>query len=286
MVIKAVTPIHVGAGEAVAEVDQPIIRDSLGIPFIQASGLKGAIKAVLPDNLKKLLGSDPENPVKEPSKVKIYDAYPILVPARSLRGLYCYVSSPHLLKWFLNLRSFLSISNKDGYDFSDVLNQVEEGSALLIHKDMFDLGSISGNFEGKVMFNEEFFTIKEGNIDKLRNFLTDVIGMSDEVDRVAIISDDKIVGIVNKSLIRITRVRLEKEAKRVESGGLWTEEYIPKDTYFLSYVGCYLDDHNNVKDMLNELNGKLLFVGGLETIGRGLVHLKIFGWGRGGRHGG
>lgn len=51
-VVKVLTPLHIGAGQGLAHVDLPIVREvHTGFPFVPASGIKGALRE---QELKKL----------------------------------------------------------------------------------------------------------------------------------------------------------------------------------------------------------------------------------------
>lgn len=276
LVIKSITPIHIGSGESSREVDQPVVRDGLGIPYIPSSGLKGAIKASLPDGLKSLLGSEPDASSTIPSKVKFYDAYPVIFPVRSLRNLYCFVSSPYLLRWFLDIREFLNTGNKDEYNFANIIMNIDSNVAYSIDPGLFSLDILSQKFMGMAMFNEEFFQLKRLDSSEFNKFLDKFLGLDREsIRRVVLLSDDVIQRMINSSLLRVTRVRLEGHTKKVKEHALWSEEYIPRSTYFISYIESRELNSQKFNEILNDIDGKLLFLGGLETIGRGLVKLKV-----------
>lgn len=275
LIIKALSPIHVGSGEATGDVDQPVIRDSIGIPFIPASSLKGAIKAYLPTNLKGLLGSEPGERETKPSQVKIFDAYPILFPVRSLIGLYAYATSPYLLSWFLNMVESL---NMEEYNFSYVLRVGSEEDAYCVNPELFDLKKISPSLEGQSLFNEETFRLNTVNDQegKFKKFFTEVMDV-DDVDRIVMVDDSRILSLIEKSIMRTTRVALEEDVKKVRQRSLWTEEYVPRNTLYLSYISFEIksDNQSLFESLLKELDGSTIFIGGLETIGRGLIQLKI-----------
>ncbi len=285
LVIRALTPIHVGSGETSGDVDQPVIKDSLGIPFIPASSLKGAIKANLSDSsLKSVLGSDPGEQPSKPSKVKIYDAYPILFPARSLFGLYVYVTSPYLIRWYMDLQENINRNCWEKLDLNIFINNLDKDKALCIEANRFSLEKLGGKWRNRGLFNEEEFLLENINDNgKFKKFLENFLRLSeDEAKHVAVISDDRITSVINKSLIRYTRVALEDNIKKVREGALWTEEYVPRNTIYLSYISyeenlekTNKEDYQRISDLITSIKDSLMFIGGLETLGRGLVRLSI-----------
>ncbi|MGC8988418.1 MAG: type III-B CRISPR module RAMP protein Cmr4, partial [Infirmifilum sp.] len=69
------------------------------------------------------------------------------------------------------------------------------------------------------------------------------------------------------------RVRLDKERKTVNAGP-WSEEYLPMETVLVSLVLCRIREGKDPCDDLRKaLHGRAIFVGGKESIGRGLVKL-------------
>jgi CRISPR-associated protein Cmr4 len=80
----------------------------------------------------------------------------------------------------------------------------------------------------------------------------------------------------------ITRVRIDRKTKTVENGALWTEEHLPTDT--LLYVPLYANkgrkkhsqvDEQQVLDQIAALNNTHLQLGGDETVGRGIVRIRL-----------
>ena len=111
------------------------------------------------------------------------------------------------------------------------------------------------------------------------------MGLKDEP--IVLIGDDQIVNVVDKSTIKYWRNRLEMHRKVTVRGGLWSEEYIPDGTIFVSgfvktIYKASQDTHNiqnniDLIKILNEkLNNSLISIGGLESIGKGLVVLYTY----------
>ncbi len=80
----------------------------------------------------------------------------------------------------------------------------------------------------------------------------------------------------------ITRVRIDRQKKTVDKGALWTEEHLPSDT--LLYVPLYATKARKKNSLITEeqvltqiktLNNTYLQLGGDETVGRGLVRVRL-----------
>nr|KJR73065.1 MAG: hypothetical protein TU35_08045 [Thermoproteus sp. AZ2] len=96
---------------------------------------------------------------------------------------------------------------------------------------------------------------------------------------IAVVSDDDIVSLVNRSMLVQYRVRLNREKKTVEPGGLWSEEYLPQFALLYSGVYCRGVGGLSASDVCDKfkkfVNGKSFWIGGKETIGKGLAKFVV-----------
>jgi len=269
--IETITPLHVGAGAGRGEVDLPIDRDGFGLPYIPASGLKGALRDE-PEfdekERKELFGSPPQKGEKgekgQSGKLLIHDAYLLATPARSLRGVWALVTSPFLLKRFKMLAEVAesAIQKK----FESLLQLEIDGDKILVSED----GKRRLEVEGKIVLNEDFEL--EAVVDPKVSEVGSMF-LPEESWRLGLVSDDLIVEIVNTSLIRRARVALDDTAKVVRQGP-WEEEDMPPHSLFASLFLLHQEIGKNLREKLEKKVGEgYLILGGHETIGRGLVRL-------------
>lgn len=296
------TSIHPGVGRSEgAHVDLPVQRDEFGLPAIWATSLKGAVRAKAEgglfsgshcadaskkDECAKVIaafGPKPDYASEHSSAVAFLDAKLFAVPARSLKGVWIYVTSP-LLLGFAKL-----YSEALGAPLSlPQLPAVEEGEVALS----------SGRFaeNNAAVINEMKFKVVEQQapalnlppFDKVKQITGSEPGF-------AVVSDQDLPRIVRRSLLVQYRVRLKKETKTVEAGP-WSEEYIPPFTVFITGIHCNGRVREAVKvrlppkdDKKNEEVVELknfdpcayveskakgpLWIGGKETVGKGLVEI-------------
>ncbi len=267
MVIKALTQVHVGVGRVGGVVDLPVQRDEFGFPCIYSSSLKGTFRSSLKGG-EDCYGSEVGTTSPKESKLAFLDAHLVAMPVRSLHGVYAYVSCPLLMKRLAQKARLLGFEDLEKELSS--LTSVERGKALVI-------GDGSMVFDGgKATLVEEFEFegIKpEGTFENLRNLL-----MLDDRP-LLIINDDDAKKIVNRSMVILTRIALEGGKKKVESKKLWSEEYVPQYTRFVSAVfakdgDCYQ------KEIVEKIVGKgrkYMFVGGKETVGKGIIEVWVKG---------
>lgn len=105
--LRALTPLHAGAGAAIGAIDLPIQREKhTNWPMIQAGGVKGVFRdaarlAVDPNDpvaansdadIKTVFGPDTTGANEHGGAVAITDARILLFPVRSLKG--CTPCSP------------------------------------------------------------------------------------------------------------------------------------------------------------------------------------------------
>ena len=261
VIVKTMTPLHAGVGRTSGVVDLPIQRDEYGYPCIYSSSLKGGLKtallhAFLGSNkgnyedarraVQVLLGPEPEEGESFESSIAILDAYLLAIPARSLRGVYVYVTSPLLLKRFyerFELFKAFSQEAKAIEQATETIRRVceevdlEPYEALCIGNGCDKLRV--EELEGRVVLVEEYFLdikgvsdvvrgIDKEKLQKLQNLLEKIL----EPNKPLLIVSDKdevSKNIVERSILRFTRVRLSRETKTVVAGP-WTEEYLPPKT--------------------------------------------------------
>ncbi len=273
--IRALTPLHVGVGRYEGSiVDLPIQRDEFGFPTIWASSLKGALKANVDDaNVKAYFGSEPGVSPTQPSDVSFMDARLLLIPARALTKVWTFVATKTLLEVFsryVEIYNAISSKSKGGkvLDPSNLSKLIEEVSNKTVTNQ-----NLTGN---KIYVNEYEMEVSQSPHTKwlIENLPEDIKKAAEEHGVVVLPDKDNLgLRLVNRSVMIQWRVRLDKERKTV-NGGLWSEEYLPMETVLVSLVLCRTRDGKDpCEDLRRTLNGRAIFVGGKESIGRGLVKL-------------
>ena len=284
--LRALTPLHVGAGEgASVYVDSPLQRDEFGFPTIWSSSLKGALRANFIESgahLKKIIfGPEPAEASEHSSATSFSDARLLLIPARTLKGIWAYVTSPHMIEQFA---TFLKLAGKGDIE----VPKVESGKAGdeeaikaiassddLVFKDPKD---------SRVMVNEISLKarVDASIVGDLAKVLPAELGDAIRSKGLVVVADDIARTIVNRSVMVQYRVRLKSETKTVDKGP-WSEEYLPSETVMVSLVVCKNSKTPKVQVQADEVCDELekgyrsskctVYVGGKETIGKGLMKL-------------
>ena len=287
----AETPVHMGAGQSVSYVDLPVQRERItGFPTLWASGIKGVIRDLATrkwnnDKNKVEVIFGPEESAEEfASCISITDAKILLYPVRSIRGVFAWITCPFVLKRFKEDLESINISFK--------LNETE----ILISEPQNDNEAIvSPNSILKLSENiislEEFvFNIqKSSEVDTLGEFIKNLLPQNELINsliqRLVIVKDDIFKDFVNYAVEIRTRIKIEQSKGTVESGALFTEEFIPSESIFYSLIFMTnpyttydeINSAERVKKELNSLlNNKLLQLGGDETIGMGFMKVKFY----------
>jgi len=283
IIIKVLSPLHIGVGRVVDVVDLPIARDGFKLPVIPASSLKGALRGCFDEkNAKIIFGSSPMEEEQYAGALAVLDGYLLGITARSLRGVWVLATSSLLLKRFRRLTDIVGIKELINDSLWKEVEQLKESQILVSPTGVKNL---SFGKPPAIVLNEEF-ELEPIECQKLEQVASQ-LGLEDPW-RLTIIHDSIIHPLVERSILRRARIRLKPETKTVETGALWTEEEIPVETLFTTcflYSKARVPNHkekldaNKIREIVeNELfnarKGYVIF-GGHETIGRGLVKMSI-----------
>jgi len=330
ILLESLTPLHPGSGRGSAYVDLPVQRDEFDFPTIWSSSLKGALRSTLTlscnginDAVERVkcrrkvylvFGPETDEASDYASAVSILDARLVLIPTRSLRGVWTYVTSPHLLNYLLTYMEVVNHGKRN--DLAKLVEQVKgvvkDGTAIISKPDLL----VSGN---SIVINElELSATQDATLSQLINLLPGDIRNIASERGLTVVSDGNAQEVVRRSLIIQPRIRLDYATKTVSGGGLWEEEYVPQFAVFTTAILCNgtktkgdeesikrwinrdgsglsngekkkLEDEykslvSSLKDANNVCTEALgggrgltsLFFGGKETIGKGLA--KIIEW--------
>lgn len=287
------TPLHAGAGSGLSSIDLPIQRErATQYPMIQGSGIKGKLRATLEGNREELTrdvremvdvvfgppttngeGSD------HAGALVAGDARILLFPVRSLNGVFTYATSYDVLSRFR--RDIERAQDEKTIDWT--LPDVIQDMVLVTTKS--DI-----HYNNTIVLEEFSFPTKGSEqVDHIARWLathalpdmgpywTNKIQAS-----LAILPNDVFRDFALYATEVVTRVSIDRQTKTAIGKALWTEEHLPTDT--LLYVPLYANKARKKDSKITEqqvltyiatLNDKHIQLGGDETIGRGLVRLRL-----------
>lgn len=285
----AESAIHAGTGAELGYVDLPIQRERpTGLPTIHGSGVKGAIRDIAgrdqkldPKVVVELFGSEPFSGARgaalEPGALVFTDARLLLLPCRTAGPAFAWVTSPMVLA---RLRRD---ATEAGLSPPQAINSgLADDKALVADQ--------QSAYSGSEVFVEEFrFTkVADPKVTAWAIFIRDHLLPTDQVygfwrdqapRALVVVSDDNFRDFAMHGTEVVTRVRLDPSKKTVVDKALWTEEYLPQDSLLYSLVAATVrtKDAVQVFGHLNTILGTypVIQFGGKETIGRGLVRLRL-----------
>lgn len=279
--VHALSPLHPGTGQGTGVIDLPIAREkATGIPYLPGSSVKGTLRdSGIITNVKRFFGPDTTGADEHAGAAQFADARLLLLPIRSLRGTFAWVTSPYLLRRMTRDAADVGAGAPTVIPVPAGRRQaLLSGDALLYQKQQviledLDLGAEISDDAAKwaTWIGTRAFA-EEPERDLLHG-------------RLCIVHDDVLSFLLTTATEVFARVRLEPEQKTVANGALWYEEALPAETLL---VGLVLTQTTRDRDevaytaakALNDLasvSGRTLQFGGKATVGRGLCRLQIAG---------
>lgn len=291
------TPVHAGMGTSLSVVDLPIQRERItNLPIVQASSLKGVLRAEVKrileqndpkanDKVQVLFGPETQRAHEHAGCVSPHDARLLLFPIRSLVGVFAWATCPFVLERFK--REAKAVGLDVGWDVPSLPANSQQAFVTKSSEIIAD---------GKVILEEFAFDAqKNDKADQIANWLKEkTFPESDEYEpfrnwlpkRFVILPDDAFRDFTQMATEVITRIRLNQETKTVAKGALWSEEHLPSET--LLYAPIFiskplapnasqlnLSSAGDALKLLADLNLDRLQIGGDETVGRGIVKVRL-----------
>ncbi|MEZ4363815.1 MAG: type III-B CRISPR module RAMP protein Cmr4 [Kofleriaceae bacterium] len=305
--LYAETPLHAGSGSALGAVDLPIQRERMsGLPMVQGSGVKGALRAELarpalePPIHKALFGRNPpsgQGSDQEEDKagaVSVLDARLLLFPVRTVWGGFAWVTSPMVLE---RLARDLELAGESvGKSLTELRPEgsdmclVAPGSAIAKSGKLF-----LEDFEYAANESEALAPLAAWLGSHALPTLASYAPFRDRLRaQLAIVADDELQFLASHATEVITRVRIDDKTGTVADGALWTEEALPAESLLWSVV--FTTDERpeakpgqdkEQKDRMRaaaELHGELarslqkksrIRLGGDRSVGRGVVGVRL-----------
>lgn len=298
------TPLHAGSGTDLGVVDLPIQRERhTGFPKFEGSGLKGGIREAFENNdaeievdsqKVKICDKDvislvfgPENGDDHGSSIGFTDARLLLFPVKSMKGVFAWITCPKVLGHFV---TDLNLAEIKGIPELPDENTVPTNCKLLFE-------------DNKVVLEEYTFVVnKDEKCSRFALWLSNNVTPKGSIFKywieklqkdLVILNDDDFKDFVNLSTEVITRVKINNETGTVQTGALFTEEYLPSETilYSLILTNPVFIEKGKDKKIFTKKNGKneedlvmeyfvnglppVLQLGGNSTIGKGIVRTRI-----------
>ena len=278
--LYAISPVHLGAGQAVGVIDNPIQREKhTNHPSFAGSGIKGAVRHSFealggdPGLIQLLFG--PNAGELHAGAVSFGDAQIVALPVRSLKGGYVYATCPQALARAARLLRLLGI----GVDWK--VQDVEAGKVLLTNPALLSGDKLHLEaFEYQAQLSEPLLSLAG---DIAARALPDDFFRRKLTTDLAVLSDTDFAYFAENAMLVEPHVRIDSETGTADGGGLFYTENLPPESLLVAPLlssptrgrGDNLaatEVHAKVRQVLD---GKLLQIGGDATTGRGLVLARV-----------
>jgi CRISPR-associated protein Cmr4 len=248
--LYAVTPVHMGAGQAIGVIDNPIQRERhTNHPNMAGSGLKGAIRhqAVAMDGwdkelVNRLFGPDSGNSLYA-GAVSFGDAQLVAFPVRSLKQAFVYAVSPTSLA---RLKRLASLAGK-ATDWS--IPEIDSDHALVC-------GERGLNQNRLVLEAFDFAAATDKGLQAIAAWLsTHALPDGDahqyfrekiQADLV-LLPDDAFSHFVENATVVEPHVKINDDTGTAQEGGLFYTENLPPESLLVSPVFSSVERYQNHK---------------------------------------
>jgi CRISPR-associated protein Cmr4 len=309
--LYAVSPVHMGAGQAIGVIDNPIQRERhTHHPCFAGSGIKGAVRhawealcQAVPEGEKSKLQAHldaifgPESN-KEPhaGAVSFGDAQLVLFPVRSLKGGYVYATCPTAIERARRLLNLIGVNIS-----WPALPDLNEGECLLANPALTTERAENGKQVSVLLLEAFEYVVKEEECEALKsigNWLKDNAlpkqnGKDDAFEYfrskiasdLVVLSDTDFAYFSEHATLVEPHVRINDATGTADDRGLFFTENLPPESLMVAPLlasqtrtgkGNDLEAEAVITQVCTVLNhAKYLQIGGDATTGRGLVVGKV-----------
>ncbi|HAZ60875.1 MAG TPA: type III-B CRISPR module RAMP protein Cmr4 [Gammaproteobacteria bacterium] len=306
--LYAVSPVHMGAGQAIGVIDNPIQRERhTHHPCFAGSGIKGALRhawevlsarvsadqqSLLKAQIAALFGPGSGSNDLHAGAISVGDAQIIALPVRSLKGGYVYATCPGALARAQRLLGLIEVKT----DWP-LLPAVGPGECLVTNAGLLTQRQRNGQSIDALHLEAFEYTAKEKDSKEVgliarwlaENALPGGDGYAYFADKLVkdlvVLSDTDFAYFSEHATLVEPHVRINPDTGTADDGGLFYTENLPPESLLVapllaSATRTGKADHPAAEvmtQMRTVINGSLLQLGGDATTGRGLVVARVVG---------
>lgn len=286
--LYAISPVHMGAGQAIGVIDNPIQRERhTGHPSFAGSGIKGAVRHGFEalggqkSDIDRLLGPDSTSGELHAGAVSFGDAQTVALPIRSLKGGYVYATCPQALA---RTQRLLTLS---GVAVAWPSLVVSEGGCLLANPSLLSQDKLHLEaFEYSAKVSEELATISADLAGKALPATDEYAFFRAKVTAdLVVLSDTDFAYFAQHAMLVEPHVRIDPETGTASDGGLFYTENLPPESILIAPLMASQtrtgkqENHLEAEAVLSQvktlIHTRLLQIGGDATTGRGLVVANV-----------
>lgn len=286
--LYAISPVHMGAGQAIDVIDNPIQREKhTGHPSFAGSGIKGALRHSFealggqkPD-IDRLFGPDSSSGELHAGAVSFGDAQLVALPVRSLKGGYVYATCPHALA---RAQRLLTLA---GRHVNWSLPNVPENHCALVNEQLV-------SSHNQRLHLEAFEYLPERS-DALQTIAEDIAHLAlpeseqykffrDKLKTdLVVLSNTDFSYFSQHAMLVEPHVRINPETGAASDGGLFYTENLPPEAIMIAPLMASQTrakgENQPAEAVMSQIktlvNSRLLQIGGDATTGRGLVVANV-----------
>lgn len=281
--IQALSSLQPGTGQGVGVIDQPVSREkATGLPYLPGSTIKGVLRDCwelenIPD-LEKVFGQTTSADAPYAGSVSLMDGRLLLLPVRSLAGVFAWVTSPFILNRLIRDCKMGNIQA----GWPTAVPVPTNDNVMLTQTRVL---KIAPQID-KVILEDLQCDVAPADplVDAWADWLaaaiqpTDPDWQSDFKKRFCIVSDD-VLSYFSETGTEVTpRIRINDDTKTASGQALWYEESLPAETILISLVVAkkVMAETDTVFDGLSQIVETPVQFGGGATVGKGLCKLCLF----------
>ena len=294
--LYAVSPVHMGAGQAIGVIDNPIQRERhTGHPCFAGSGIKGAMRHSFKNlggdasHINRLFGPESGSADLHAGAVSFGDAQLLALPVRSLKGGFVYATCPQAIARTQRLLAHLGLAR----NWPD-LPKVQPGTCLTSHT-----GQLGGKDADRLHLEAFEYTAAEKACATLQTIAQDLAqtampageGYAFFRNKMAsdlvVLSDSDFDYFSQNAMLIEPHVRIDDTTGTASDGGLFYTENLPPETLLIAPLLASATRSGKADEKIEAiqvmahmkavLHSKLLQIGGDATTGRGLVAATVIG---------
>ena len=312
--IHGLSPLHAGTGQAIDLIDLPIARyKATGIPFLPGSSVKGVVRDArtppaqrpqgTPEQIRQALDADPawstflaafgpdvkeDDASEHAGAVSFGDARLLLLPVRSLRGTFAYVTSPLLLRFAVQDFDVAQLAGVPA--IPDVAPSAatgpdrrvphavvpDEATSVLLHR-------ASAQGPARIFLEDhDFIATATAEASAWATWLAQKLLPTRPADltRRLVIIDDDAMTFLWETATQVDAHNRINDRGTVADGQLWYQENLPPETVLVGLASATVSRRrtNGQHDAANMLlaalpREELLQFGGKATTGKGRARL-------------
>ncbi len=223
--VHALSPLHVGSGQAADVVDLPTARmKATGIPFVPGSSIKGVLREARRGREREqteAVFGPADDPAAHAGALVVGDARLLALPVRSFRGTFAWATSPLLL----------TLARRD-------LDAVLPAPSLSGRSACLAPGNACVH-NGRIYLED--IDLPAGDSTEVAQWahaLAPLTSPGDDIftKRFVVVDDDTMTFFWETATQVDARVRLDARTRTVAAGALWLEESLPPETLLIGLL--------------------------------------------------